>query len=84
VLGEDLGYYQNASLATPYLHFRLSKNSLQNQNSLEKTALIFQNFIKEKPDVIVDEEGVFEELLKLFPPLKDSYQTTSKGVYTKK
>jgi hypothetical protein len=83
VLGEDLGYYHNASLATPYLHFRLSKNTLRNQNGLEKTALIYQNFIKERPEVIVDEEGVFEELLKLFPPLEDSYQTISKEVYIK-
>jgi hypothetical protein len=81
VLGEDLGYYHNASLATPYLHFRLSKNSLQNQKSLEKTALIFQNFIKEKPDVIVDEEGVFEGVLEMMPLLHELYEKDSKGIY---
>lgn len=83
VLGEDLGYYHGATLATPYLNYRLSKINLQNQTSLERTALIFQNFINEKPDVILDEEGVFENLALRLPPLKESYQSNKKGLFIK-
>lgn len=84
VLGEDLGYYHKASLATPYLNYKLSKINLQDHTSLERTALIFQNFMNEKPDVIVDEDGVFEELVKLLPPLETLYQESKNGVFFKK
>lgn len=84
VLGEDLGYYQNATLATPYLNFRLSKINLLNQSSLERTALIFQNFINEKPEVIIDEEEVFEGILELMPLMQDYYKKDLKGIYLHK
>jgi hypothetical protein len=48
VLGEDIGFYHKASLATPYLNYRLSKINLQDNSSLERTALIFQNFMQKK------------------------------------
>lgn len=84
VLGEDLGYYHNATLATPYLNHRLSKVNLQDHTSLERTALIFQNFQKEKPDMIVDEEGVFEGLLEKMPLLKNQFTMVKPKIYTKK
>lgn len=84
VLGENLGYYDQASLATPYLHYRLSKIHLDNDYSLEKTAEIFQNFQKEKPDLIVDEEGVFEGILEKIPLLKDQYSRDKTNIYIKK
>lgn len=84
VLGEDLGYYHNASLATPYLNYRLSKINLQDHTSLERTALIFQNFMDEKPDVIVDEDGVFADLLEKMPLLKNQFTLIKPNIYSKK
>ena len=81
VLGEDLGYYHSAALATPYLNYRLSKINLQNQTSLERTALIFQNFLNERPEVIVDEEGLFEEVLERMPLLDELYEKDYKKTY---
>ncbi|WP_373521339.1 hypothetical protein [Aquiflexum sp.] len=84
VLGEDLGFYHNASLATPYLNYRLSKINLQDHRSLEKTALIFQNFQKEKPDLIVDEEGVFGGLMEKMPLLYNQFTLIKPNIYSKK
>ncbi|SMD41964.1 hypothetical protein SAMN00777080_0500 [Aquiflexum balticum DSM 16537] len=84
VLGEDLGYYQKASLATPYLHYRLSKIHLEKNYGLEKTAEIFQNFQKEKPDLIVDEEEIFRGILEKMPLLKDQFILDRSNVYRRK
>jgi hypothetical protein len=84
VLGEDLGYYQKASLATPYLHYRLSKIHLENSQSLEQTAEIFQNFQEEKPEIIVDEEGIFRGILEKIPLLKDQFSLEKTNIYKKK
>ncbi|WP_373496435.1 hypothetical protein [Aquiflexum sp.] len=84
VLSEDLGYYHNASLATPYLNYRLSKINLQDHTSLEKSAQIFQNFQKETPDLIVDEDGVFGKLLEKMPLLNKQFTLIKPNIYMKK
>lgn len=84
VLGEDLGYYHRASFATPYLNYRLSKINLNDNSSLQRTALIFQNFINEKPDVIVDEDGVFAELIEKMPLLGNQFTMIKPSIYSKK
>ncbi|MCH6236246.1 hypothetical protein MMU05_20000 [Aquiflexum sp. AIY15W] len=83
VLGEDLGYFQNASLATPYLHFRLSKNIILDREDLENTVEVYQNFLKERPEIIIDEEGVFARLLERIPILSQQYEKRGTSYFLK-
>jgi hypothetical protein len=81
VLGSDLGYYQEAKLATPYLNYNLSKKILGENTNFSETAVIYKHFRREKPKMIIDQEGLFEQLLTKIPILKDSYLKKSDGVY---
>ena len=84
VLGEDLGYYNESSLSTPYLHYRLSKNVLLYQDDLENTVEVYNNFLKERPEVVIDEEGVFASLLKRIPILSQQYEKQGTSYFLKK
>lgn len=84
VLGEDMGYYQNATLATPYLHFRLSKNVLLDQEDLGNTVKVYENFLKDRPEIIIDEEGVFARLLERIPVLSQQYEKRGTSFFLKK
>jgi hypothetical protein len=84
VMGQDLGFYNDASLATPYLNFKLSKRVLEDYKDFNDMAIAHQYFIKEKPDVIIDEEGVFERLLNRLPDLSKLYENEKEGVFIKK
>lgn len=83
VLGEDLGYYKEASLSTPYLHFRLSRNIILNQEDLENTVEVYQNFLRERPEIVIDEEGVFAQLLERIPILSQQYEKRGSSYYLK-
>jgi hypothetical protein len=84
VLGEDLGYYQGASLATPYLHFQLSKNIIENQQDLVNTVRVYDNFLVERPEIIIDDQGVFARLLVRIPFLAKEYEKRGNSYFLKK
>jgi hypothetical protein len=81
VLGEDLAYYHKAQLATPYLNFKLSKRILEDPSDFEKMAEIYQNFVNDPPEIIIDEQGVFKNLSQRITPLKNRYKLISEHVY---
>nr|WP_248691066.1 hypothetical protein [Rhodonellum psychrophilum] len=84
VLGNDLGYYQQAKLATPYLNYNLSKGILRDFNNFAEMAAVYQDFLKEKPEMIIDEDGLFEQLVERIPLLENSYLKKSEGIYVLK
>ncbi|WP_245949219.1 hypothetical protein [Echinicola strongylocentroti] len=81
VLGDEISAYQNAELASPYLNFRLSKRMLTDFKDHEKMVEVYLDFLEEKPSVIYDQEGLFENLVKHIPALGELYQKESAGVY---
>jgi hypothetical protein len=81
VLGTDLAYYRNALPATPFLNYNLSKRVLTDFEDLNDMATTFKHFSAEKPEFIIDEEGVFESLLIQIPALNDLYVRQRDGVY---
>jgi len=81
VLGEDLAYYKNAELATPYLNFKLSKKDLEDYNNFDKMAEVYSNFNNELPDLIIDEEGVFKNLSRIIRPLGEKYELIDENIY---
>jgi hypothetical protein len=81
VLGQDLGYYRNASLAGPYLNYQLSKPVLAEYKNYPALTKIFLSFKKERPEYIIDEEGTFTTLLEHLPELANDYRREKEGVY---
>ena len=44
-------------------------------------ASVYQQFLLEKPELIIDQEGVFEELINRIPLLEDLYKKEALGIY---
>jgi hypothetical protein len=81
VLGDDIAYYKEASLGTPYLNTKLSNRILKDFDDFAAMAAVYQQFFSEKPEVIFDQEGVFARLIERVPLLDDLYQKESPGIY---
>ncbi len=74
VLGKDLGYYRNAPLATPYLNFAMAKPYLADLENFENRAKINRFFREERPGWVIDDEGVFGDLLPNYPQIQAMYE----------
>lgn len=75
VCGETLGAYLNAQAATPYLNWRLSGRHFEQMNQYyEIKTSIYENFRKDYPEVIVDEDGSLEKIFASMPLLAGRYQ----------
>lgn len=84
VLGDNLTPYLGAKLGGPFLNYQLSKLYLDQDRDLREKARLFQMLQKQKPSVILDPNGDFQNLLNLFPALEEQYSKTSAGVFTLK
>lgn len=74
VLGNDLGYYKHAKQATPYLNYYISREVLEDFEDFKDMSEAYKNFLEEKPEIVVDEDGVFQNLLQRIPLLKEKYR----------
>lgn len=81
VLGNDLAYYKNSSLAGPYLNYQLSKSILEQFHSYPSLTKIYLSFTEDPPKFIIDEEGVFARLSEQLPAIKEKYLLERKGIY---
>ena len=75
----DIAYYRAAEQVTPYLNYNLSKLVLSDLEDFESLALAYKNFTNEIPEIVVDEDGLFENFLEKVPLLKARY--TKSGIY---
>ncbi|WP_235062794.1 hypothetical protein [Indibacter alkaliphilus] len=78
VLGNDLGFYTHASQVTPYLNYYISREVLADFEDFQDMASAYRNFLEEKPELVVDEDGVFRNLLERIPLLKERYRKSGK------
>ncbi|WP_242617397.1 hypothetical protein [Cecembia calidifontis] len=78
VLSDDLAYYENAKQATPYLNYHLTRELLNSIDNLHEISLAYKNISNDLPEVVVDEDGVFEAFLEKVPVLKEKFQKTGK------
>ena len=83
VLGEDLSFYYNNSIATPYFNWSICKSLFQNVNDYQNIIKIYESFKMELPDVIIDEHQVFPEVMKRIPEIRNQYQKTGINRYEK-
>ena len=81
VLGDDIAYYKEASLSTSYLNSKLSNRILKDFDDYADMAMVYQEFLREKPEVIIDQEKVFENLIQRIPLLEKMYQKSGDHTY---
>ena len=81
VLSQDFSPYIDNSLGGPFLNYKLTKAYLASEKTLEQKAKIFQNLTIQNPQVVIDSQGVFENLLEELPALKNLYTETEPGIF---
>lgn len=77
-IGDYLSVYENASLATPYLNWKLSSMHLKQPEYYDNLLAIHNHFLKDKPAVIIDTKGVIEPLFARVPELSSQYKKGDK------
>ncbi len=83
VIGEELSYYYQNSLATPYLNWSISKELLLNVNDYQNIIIINKAFDGESPDVVIDEKNIFPEIMLRIPDIRNRYQEKSPNLFVK-
>lgn len=81
VMSKDSSPYLENPLGGPFLNFNLSRTYLESEKTLDQKAKIFQNLHRQKPQVVIDPEGIFKNLLQELPVLKNLYTETEPGVF---
>ncbi len=81
VMSKDSSPYLENPLGGPFLNFNLTKAYLESEKTLEQKAKIYQNLHTQKPQVVVDPEGIFKDLLQELPALKNLYTESEPGVF---
>ncbi len=81
VLGDDVDYYMNNTLATGYLNWQVAKQHFKDLSYLPQLIGIHENFLKELPDAIIDKEKVMPSVFDRLPDLRDIYYLDKDGIY---
>jgi hypothetical protein len=81
VVGTDYSPYLSATLGGPFLNFQMSKEYLSKEKTLQQKAQLFQMIRQQTPERVLDQEGLFRQLLEELPALKEYYTETSPGVF---
>lgn len=84
VLGDNLHIYQNATLATPFLDWQLSSETVKQPDYYRKAAVIHAGFVNDPPEIIIDLENVMPSLQYRIEFLNDNYTKIAKNIYSKK
>ncbi|SDK77798.1 hypothetical protein SAMN05421823_103537 [Catalinimonas alkaloidigena] len=84
VLGDALVAYQDHALATPYLDWNLAKKHLHGLDTYRAVVDVYENFVNDPPDVIIDQEEMVPQLFFRIPTLREQYQPSGQpGVYVR-
>ncbi len=83
VLGENLEKYTRTGNANPYLNFRLTRVYFEQMNAMERKMKFLSDVQKESPDVIIDEEGIYQEWARNIPSLEKRYRPERDGIIRK-
>jgi len=82
VMGENLKLYVNAYPSTPYLEWDLAKLHFRNLDHYDNLIKIYDNLVRESPEIIVDLENIAPEVFERIPAIGQSYSAASvKNMY---
>ena len=73
ILTPDINVLNVSKLASPFLNWRVSKEVFENPDVYENIILVYKSLEKEKPDLIIDPQGVMGEFFKKMPGLESKY-----------
>jgi hypothetical protein len=81
VTGEHIDAYKSNRMATGYLSWKLAKLDFKNPNNYMSLVNIYNNFLKDMPDIIIDKEKVMPAVFKNIPELGKKYKKSTSFVY---
>jgi hypothetical protein len=84
VLDNNISAYSKYRLSTPFLNWNLSESYFTDLDGYEAVSLLDRYFTKEKPDAIVDPNGVLPKMFYRLPLLANKYVEKKKGFYVLK
>lgn len=74
ILGQDVSYYLNNQLATPYLNPQLARRHFQHLDDYETVLQVFERFRADMPAYIIDQDTVVPQLFQRLPVLEQFYK----------
>jgi hypothetical protein len=81
ITGRNIDAYQYNAMATGYLSWNLARKDFENPSNYLSLANIYNNFSKDMPEIIIDEEGVMPEVFRHIPSLQKQYLFKGSGIY---
>lgn len=81
VMGNDLSPYIFNKTATPYINWNLTKADFSNINNYDNVIQIIENFEKDTPEYIFDQENILEKVFERIPNLGMKYVKIKDGLY---
>lgn len=74
VLGDKISDYLENELATPYFNPYLSENHLGDMNNFVSVETLYENFLRDMPDVIIDPQRKMKPVFNRIPALKNRFE----------
>ena len=81
ITGRNIDAYYSNYMATGYLSWNLARKDFENPNNYLSISNIYNNFTKDMPDVIIDEENVMPKVFENIPDLAKKYKKTGNHIY---
>ncbi len=73
IIGSDPAAYRHAYPATPYLNWYLSKEHLEGNQAFDNLSIIYQDLMRDTPEVIIDQSNLVPELFSKMPSIASKY-----------
>lgn len=85
IAGDNLEGYLHNKLATPYLEWALAERHFNYLEDYVNVVEVYENFTRDMPDVIIDQNGKIAELFTRIPALAQQYsKDKNSNVYFRK
>ncbi len=81
ITGRNVDAYRSNDMATGYLSWNLARRDFEKPDNYLSISNIYNNFTKDMPEVIIDEEGVMPNVFAHIPGLAVKYKKTGKNIY---
>ncbi len=82
--GVEIGNYKNNIPATPYLNWQLAERHFNYLDNYEVVTEMYENFKKDLPDIIIDQNGKVAAFFNRVPALARHYQKSNANTYTRR
>jgi hypothetical protein len=84
VMGSGTSKYFGNYLSTPYLSWVMLEHHLERIDNYNTVVKIFENFEKDLPEIIIDENSAMPEILSRIPELSELYTKRENQIYNLK